>query len=105
MRISLASALSAGFPVCHKGSQSPVGSAPWTGKRARPKADRRTPAGGKLFAVIVAQSCLTLCDPMDGSTPGLPVLHHLLEFAQTHVHGVGDVIQPSHSLYEKLYVT
>ena len=39
----------------------------------------------------VTQSCPTLCDPMDCSTPGLPVLHHLLEFAQTHVHLVGDV--------------
>ena len=46
----------------------------------------------------VAKSCLTLCDPMDCSTPGFPVLHHLLEFAQTHVHGVGDAIQPSHPL-------
>ena len=34
----------------------------------------------------VAQSCLTLCDPMDCSTPGFPVLHHLLELTQTHVH-------------------
>ena len=46
----------------------------------------------------VAQLCLTLCDPMDCSTPGFPVLHHLLELAQTHVHWVGDAIQPSHSL-------
>ena len=46
----------------------------------------------------VAESCLTLCDPMDCSTPGLPVLHHLPEFAQTHVHSVGDAIQPSHPL-------
>ena len=38
----------------------------------------------------------TLCDPMDCSTPGFPVLHHLLELAQTHVHGVVDAIQPSH---------
>ena len=44
----------------------------------------------------VAQSCLTLCDPMNRSTPGLPVHHHLLEFTQTHVHRVGDAIQPSH---------
>ena len=44
----------------------------------------------------VAQSCLTLCDPMDCSTPGFPVLHHLLELAQTHVHWVGYAIQPSH---------
>ena len=44
----------------------------------------------------VAQSCLTLCDPMNCSTPGLPVHHQLPEFTQTHVHQVGDVIQPSH---------
>ena len=46
----------------------------------------------------VAQSCLTLCDPMNRSTPGLPVHHQLLEFTQTHVHQVSDAIQPSHSL-------
>ena len=44
----------------------------------------------------VTKSCLALCDPMDCSTPGFPVLHHLLEFAQTYVHWVGDAIQPSH---------
>ena len=46
----------------------------------------------------VTQSCVTLCDPMDCSTPGLPVHHRLLELAQTHVHRVGDTIQPSHPL-------
>ena len=46
----------------------------------------------------VAQLCLTLCDPMNRSTPGLPVHHHLPEFTQTHVHRVGDAIQPSHPL-------
>ena len=46
----------------------------------------------------VAQSCLTLCDPMNRSTPGLPVHHHLSEFTQTHVHRVHDAIQPSHPL-------
>ena len=46
----------------------------------------------------VAQSCLTLCDPLDCRGPGLPVLHHLPEFAQNHVHRVSDVIQPSHLL-------
>ena len=46
----------------------------------------------------VAQSCPTLCDPMNCSTPGLPVQHQLPEFAQTHVHQVGDAIQPSHPL-------
>ena len=47
----------------------------------------------------VTKSCLTLCDPMDCSTPGFPVLHYPLEFAQTHVHWVGDAIQPSHPLH------
>ena len=46
----------------------------------------------------VAQSCPTLCDPIDCSTPGLPVHHHLLELTQIHVHRVGDAIQPSHPL-------
>ena len=46
----------------------------------------------------VAQLCLTLCDPMNRTTPGLPVHHQLLEFTQTHVHQVGDAIQPSHPL-------
>ena len=46
----------------------------------------------------VAQLCPTLCDPMDCSTPGLPVHHQLPEFTQTHVHWVGDAIQPSHPL-------
>ena len=46
----------------------------------------------------VTQSCPTLCDPMNHSTPGLPVHHHLPEFTQTHVHRVSDAIQPSHPL-------
>ena len=46
----------------------------------------------------VAQLCPTLCDPMDCSTPGLPVLHQLPEPTQTHVHRVRDAIQPSHPL-------
>ena len=55
----------------------------------------------KLFSLLqfssVAQSCPTLCDPMNCSTPGLPVHHHHLpEFTQTHIHRVSDAIQPSH---------
>ena len=50
----------------------------------------------------VTQSCMTLCDPMDCSTPGLPVHHQLPEFTQTHVHWVGDAIQPSHPLLSLL---
>ena len=46
----------------------------------------------------ISQSCLTLCDPMDCSTPGFPVHHRLPELAQTHVHWVDDAIQPSHPL-------
>ena len=46
----------------------------------------------------VAQSCPTLCDPMNRSMPGLPVHHQLPEFTQTHVHRVSDAIQPSHPL-------
>ena len=46
----------------------------------------------------VTQSCLTLCDPMNHSTPGLPVHYQLPEFTQTHVHQVSDAIQPSHPL-------
>ena len=44
----------------------------------------------------VAQLCPTLCDPMNHSTPGLPVHHQLLEFTQTHIHRVGDAVQPTH---------
>ena len=57
--------------------------------------------GGKYYPVqfsSVAQSCPTFCDPMDCSIPGFPVLHHFPELAQTHVHQVGDAIQPSHPL-------
>ena len=46
----------------------------------------------------VAQSCPTLCDPMNCSTPGLPVHHQLPEFTQIHIHRVSDAIQPSHPL-------
>ena len=52
--------------------------------------------GGKFSSVT--QSCPTLCDPMDYSMPGLPVCYQLPEFTQTHVHCVGDAIQPSHPL-------
>ena len=46
----------------------------------------------------VAQSCPTLCDPMNHSTPGFPVHHHLPEFTQIHIHRVSDAIQPAHPL-------
>ena len=50
----------------------------------------------------IAQSCPTLFDPMNSSTPGLPVLHQLLQFTQTHLQRVGDAIQPSHPLLSLL---
>ena len=51
----------------------------------------------KMFS-SVTQSCPTLCNPMNRSTPGLPVHHHIPKFTQTHVHWVDDAIQPSHPL-------
>ena len=56
-----------------------------------------------LSCCSVTQLCLTLCDPMDCSTPGLPVPHHLPKFAQVHVHCIGDAIQPSHPLMSSSY--
>ena len=56
-----------------------------------------------LCCCLVAKSHLTLCNPMDCSKPGFPVLHCLPEFAQTHVHWVSDAIQPSHPLLSSLY--
>ena len=53
---------------------------------------------GSVQFSSVAQSCLTLCDPVNRSTPALPVLHQLPKFTQTHVHWFGDAIQPSHPL-------
>ena len=58
-------------------------------------------SGHRVFKIqfsSVAQSCPILCDPMNRSTPGLPVHHQLLEFTQTHVYQVSDAIQPSHPL-------
>ena len=56
-----------------------------------------TPSSFFLLAVVVQSlSCVRFCDPMDCSTPGFSVLHHLPECAQVHGHWVGDVIQPSH---------
>ena len=58
------------------------------------------PMGNETFIQFssVAQSCPTLCDTMDCSTPGFPVPHHLLEFTQVHVHWTGNAIQPSYPL-------
>ena len=55
-----------------------------------------------MFCSSVTKLCLTICNPMDCSTPGFPVFHCLLEFAQTHDHWVNDVIQPFHLCYSLL---
>ena len=55
-------------------------------------------SGYQFSSVQFTQSCLTLCDPMDCSTPGFPVHHQLLELTQIHVHQLSDAIQPSHPL-------
>ena len=63
-----------------------AGPHPWLSK---PVPYRLTPQGkfaAQFFCCSIAKSYLTVCDPMDGSTPGFRVLHHLQEFAQTHVH-------------------
>ena len=55
--------------------------------------------GMDSLSLLLSRSVVSaLCDPMDCSTPGLPVLHYLLELAQIHVHRVSDAIQPSHPL-------
>ena len=59
---------------------------------------RHSTVGSSVQFSSVAQSCPTLCDPMNRSTSGLPVHHQLPEFTQTHVHRVSDAIQPSHPL-------
>ena len=85
----------------------------WTGVICRPNIFNRPLILGFLFACLpcfwggrkqchqirsVAQSCPTLCDPMNRSTPGLPVHHQLPEFTETHVHRVSDALQPCHPL-------
>ena len=70
-------------------------------KSQKVRQDRRDLAPGNTYIYIirsVAQSCPTICDPMNPSTPGLPVHHQLPQFTQTHVHRVSDAIQPSHPL-------
>ena len=72
----------------------------WSGLLGPPPGDLPDPEIklASLQFSSVTQSCPTLCDPMNRSTPGLPVRHQLPEFTQTHVHRVRDAIQLSHSL-------
>ena len=75
-------------------------SMPWRESRVESEASlcsRETGVTG-LFCYSVANSCLTLCHPINCSIPGFPVLHYLLELAQTHAHWISDAIHPSHPL-------
>ena len=85
------------------GQRSLVGYSPWgrkesdtTERTARKSLLEYIGFSSSVQFSSVAQSCPTLCDPMNRSTPGLPVHHKLPEFTQTHAHRVGDAIQPSH---------
>ena len=84
---------------------SALGSQPTTGAFICPGNGQRSRGQGLMTSCSccccsfsVAKLCLTLCDPVDCSTPSFPVLHYLPEFAQTHVHGVSDAIQPNNEL-------
>ena len=94
------------LPGKFHGQRSLVGCSPWGHRVGQDwvtntqsnKNNAVEPIVNKLWFIIVlvTQLCQTLCNPMNCSMPGFPVLHYLLEFAQTPVHWVGDAIQPSH---------
>ena len=79
-----------------------VGYSPWDHKELDTTEQLSTALFKAVFSSVqfnsVAQSCPTLCDPMNHSMPGLPVHHQLPDFTQTHVHQVSDAIQRSHPL-------
>ena len=68
------------------------------GRKAMTNLDSILKSRDSVQLSSIAQSCLTLCNPMNCSMPGLPVHHQLPESTQTHVHRVSDAIQPSHTL-------
>ena len=82
--------------VCMSLNQVQLFATPWTVAHQRDSPP--TPKLRLSQFSSVTQSCLTLCDPMDCSTPGLPVHHQFPKFTQSHVHWVGGAIQPSHPL-------
>ena len=96
------------LPGKFHGQRSLVGCSPWGHRVGQDwvtntqsnKNNAVEPIVNKLWFIIVlvTQLCQTLCNPMNCSMPGFPVLHYLLEFAQSPVHWVGDTIQPSHPL-------
>ena len=77
---------------------SPFSTRPISGKSTTEQSDRKIPLLPFWYIFVVAKSCLILCNPMDCSTAGFPVLHYLLEFNEIHLHWVSDAIQPSHPL-------
>ena len=79
-------------------SRSQKVNATWFHFHVESKVVTLTETGSSVQFSSVAQSCLTLCDPMNCNTPGLPVHHQVLEFTQTHIHRLSDAIQPSHPL-------
>ena len=83
-----------GFPVLHSFPELAQTHVHWVSDAIQPS----HPKYSTVQFSSVAQSCPTLCDPMNWSTPGLHVHHKLPEFTQTHAHQVGDAIQPSHPL-------
>ena len=92
------------IPKCMESQSHNYGSKSWRkweGNEKMEMSRHETKGWGSSHSVqfsLVTQSCPTLCNPMNRSTPGLPVHHQLPEFTQTHVHRVGDAIQPSHPL-------
>ena len=88
------------LPGESQGRESLVGCRLWDSVAQSRKRQKRLSSSSSSSASVqfrsVAQSCPTLCDPMNCSMPGFPVHDHLPEFTQTHVHRVCDAIQPSH---------
>ena len=94
--------VAAGTGDCAGPISGDLGTGTWI-QRGKQKRERTSPLsfvtrGHPVQFSSVAQSCPSLCDPVDCSTPGFPVHHQLRELAQTHVYWVGDAIQPSHPL-------
>ena len=89
-----------GLPVHHQLLESTQTHVHCVGDAIQPSHPRSSPspALNGMVSSVQSLSCVRLCDPMNRSTPGLPVHHHLPEFTQTHVHWVSDAIQPSHPL-------
>ena len=89
------------LPGESRGQRSLVGYSPW-GRKESDITEQLTlfqyKRSTNVQVISVTKSCLTFCNLMDCSTPGFPVHHQLPELAQTHVHQVGDAIQPSHPL-------